>query len=88
MAGRAIVQTYAPGHRVMVAVEGGDAEGFYAAELELRRRIGSPPFGRLVKLTVSLPERDAAKAEATRMASTRPSWSSGAGSGRRRSGAS
>jgi len=68
MAGRAIVQTYAPDHPVMRAVQTGDAEGFYAAELELRRRIGSPPFGRLVKLTVALPERDAAKAEAARMA--------------------
>ena len=67
-AGRAIIQTYVPGNAVMRAVESGEAAGFYAAELELRRRIGSPPFGRLVKLTVALPERDAARAEAGRMA--------------------
>ena len=30
------------------------------AELERRRRFGSPPFGRLVKLTVALPDREAA----------------------------
>ena len=70
MAGRAIVQTYAPGHPVMLAVRSGDAEEFYATELEVRRRIGSPPFGRLVKLTVALPDRDAAQSEARRMAST------------------
>ena len=32
----------------------GDAAAFYDAELELRRRFGSPPFGRLVKLTIGL----------------------------------
>ena len=32
-------------------------QAFYDAELELRRRFGSPPFGRLVKLTVGLPDR-------------------------------
>ena len=31
---------------------------FVEAELERRRRFGSPPFGRLVKLTVALPDRD------------------------------
>ena len=35
----------------------GDAARFYAAELALRERFGSPPFGRLVKLTVGLPDR-------------------------------
>jgi primosomal protein N' (replication factor Y) len=44
-----------------------DAAAFYDAELELRRRFGSPPFGRLVKLTVGLADRAAAEAEATAM---------------------
>ena len=41
-----------------MAVATGDAAAFYDAELELRRRFGSPPFGRLVKLTVALADRD------------------------------
>ena len=41
---------------------------FYDEELALRERWGSPPFGRLVKLTVALPERDAAEREALAMA--------------------
>ncbi len=45
----------------------GDAEGFVEAELARRRRFGSPPFGRLIKLTVALPERDAAEAAAVAM---------------------
>ena len=35
----------------------GRAAAFYDAELELRRQFGSPPFGRLIKLTVALPDR-------------------------------
>jgi primosomal protein N' len=35
----------------------GRAAAFYDAELDMRRRFGSPPFGRLVKLTVALPDR-------------------------------
>jgi primosomal protein N' (replication factor Y) (superfamily II helicase) len=67
-AGRAILQTYQPDHPVIQAVAASDGTGFYAAELELRRRFGSPPFGELVKLTVALPERDAAEREGGAMA--------------------
>ncbi|MFL5684674.1 MAG: primosomal protein N' [Chloroflexota bacterium] len=59
--GRAIVQTYQPDHPVIQAVVNDDGDAFYAAELDLRRRFGSPPFGSIVKLTVALPERDAAE---------------------------
>jgi primosomal protein N' (replication factor Y) len=38
---------------------------FYDAELEARRRFGSPPFGRLIRLTVGLPDADVAEREAT-----------------------
>ncbi len=65
--GLAIVQTYQPDHPAIRAVVDGTADAFYDAELELRRRFGSPPFGRLVKLTVALPERDAAERAAREM---------------------
>ncbi|HET7027449.1 MAG TPA: primosomal protein N' [Candidatus Limnocylindrales bacterium] len=68
--GTAIVQTYQPDHPAIRAVVAGDRSAFYDAELDLRRAFGSPPFGRLVKLTVGLPERDAAQAAATEMAVT------------------
>jgi primosomal protein N' (replication factor Y) len=67
-AGRAILQTYQPEHPVIRAVATADAGAFYAEELELRRRFGSPPFGSLVKLTVALPDRDAAEREGVAMA--------------------
>jgi primosomal protein N' (replication factor Y) len=52
--GRALIQTYQPEHPAIQAVASRDGEAFVAAELERRRRFGSPPFGRLVKLTVAL----------------------------------
>ncbi len=66
--GRAILQTYQPDHPAIVAVATADPASFYAAELDLRRRFGSPPFGRVIKLTVALPEREAAEREGTAMA--------------------
>ncbi len=66
--GVAYIQTYRPEHRAIRAVVERDAASFYDEELALRARFGSPPFGRLVKLTVGLPERDAAEREAVSMA--------------------
>jgi primosomal protein N' (replication factor Y) len=68
--GRAIIQTYQPEHPAIVAVAEGRAAAFYDAELDLRRRFGSPPFGRLVKLTVALPDRGEAEAAGREMAET------------------
>ncbi len=65
--GRAIIQSYQPDHPAIRAVADDDASAFYDAELELRRRFDSPPYGRLVKLTVGLADRAAAEAEATAM---------------------
>jgi primosomal protein N' (replication factor Y) len=66
--GLAIIQTYQPDHPAIKAVALGDASAFYDAELQVRRRFGSPPFGRLVKLTVGLPDAKAAQQEASAMA--------------------
>ena len=66
--GLAIIQTYQPDHPAIQAVASGDASAFYDAELDVRRRFGSPPFGRLIKLTVALPDPFAAEHEAAAMA--------------------
>jgi primosomal protein N' (replication factor Y) len=68
--GRAFIQTYLPDHPAIVAVSEGDAGPFVEAELERRRRFGSPPFGRLVKLTAALEDREAAEAAARALADT------------------
>ena len=67
-AGSAFLQTYQPDHPAILAAAGGDPAAFYDHELALRERFGSPPFGRLVKLTVGLADREAAEREATAMA--------------------
>ena len=68
--GTAFIQSYQPEHPAIVAVATGQAAGFYDAEIDLRRRFGSPPFGRLVKLTVAISDRTAAENAATEMASS------------------
>ncbi|MEO5939482.1 MAG: primosomal protein N', partial [Candidatus Limnocylindrales bacterium] len=67
-AGLAIIQTYQPGHAAIRAVADDDGAAFYDTELALRRRFGSPPFGRLVKLTVGIVDRAAAERDAGAMA--------------------
>jgi primosomal protein N' (replication factor Y) len=66
--GLAIIQTYQPDHPAIRAVAEDDGSAFYDAELDLRRRFGSPPFGRIVKLTVGIVDREAAERDATAMA--------------------
>jgi len=66
--GRAIIQTYIPDHAVIRAVVDGNASEFYDAELESRRMFRSPPYGEIVKLTVSLEDRDAAQSKGKEMA--------------------
>jgi primosomal protein N' (replication factor Y) len=66
--GRAILQTYFPDHPVISAVASGDGAAFYDSELASRRLFRSPPFGRLIKLTVALEDRAAADNKAHEMA--------------------
>jgi len=66
--GRALIQTYQAEHPVIAALLSGDAEKFYAAEAEQRRRGGLPPFGRLAAVIVSAEDRGAAEAHARALA--------------------
>ncbi len=54
--GRVLLQTYHPDHAVMQALADGARDRFLAAESEMRRQGGWPPFGRLAALIVSGPE--------------------------------
>ncbi len=49
--GRAVIQTYAPDHPVILAAAAQDYDRFYQSETGLRRVQGYPPFGSLVRLT-------------------------------------
>ncbi len=56
--GRVLVQTFDPDHRVLEAAQRHDVEGFLRSELEERRPLAYPPFGRLTALTVTAPTAD------------------------------
>jgi primosomal protein N' (replication factor Y) len=50
LGGQVILQTFQPEHYAIQAASGHDYANFYARELTERKRIGYPPFGRLVRL--------------------------------------
>ncbi|HEY1447950.1 MAG TPA: primosomal protein N', partial [Caulobacteraceae bacterium] len=54
--GRALIQTWAPDHPVMIALAAGDRTTFTAIELAERRAAGLPPFTRLAAVVVSGPD--------------------------------
>ena len=58
--GRVFIQTHSPGAQVMQALVTGDADAFYAAEVEARRDAGAPPFGRYAAIIVSSEDKAAA----------------------------
>jgi primosomal protein N' (replication factor Y) len=68
LGGRVVLQTFQPEHYVIQAAAKHDVEGFYARELEERRRLGYPPFTRLVRLEYRHFESAKAEAEAKRVA--------------------
>ena len=51
--GQVIVQTYAPQHPVIQAVQSHDYESFVETELEQRAILGYPPYGHLILLRLS-----------------------------------
>jgi primosomal protein N' (replication factor Y) len=48
--GKVLLQTFDPANPVIRSTAGHDVNGFYAYELDQRRRLGYPPFSRLVRL--------------------------------------
>jgi len=61
---RGLIQTWQPDHPVMQAIVSGDAESFYAREIDERRRGELPPFGRLAAIVVSAATRAEAESHA------------------------
>jgi primosomal protein N' (replication factor Y) len=66
--GQVVLQTFAPEHPVIQAAARHDVEGFYRYELEQRRRLGYPPFSRLVRLEYRSADQGAAEREARKVA--------------------
>jgi primosomal protein N' (replication factor Y) len=56
----------------MRAIVAGDSQAFYASEIEDRRIVGLPPFGRLAAFIVSADDRDSAQTYARALALAAP----------------
>jgi len=48
--GKVLIQTYRPAALPILMAREGKLEEFYAAELDMRRQLGFPPFSRLIRL--------------------------------------
>lgn len=51
--GRVVVQAYAPDHPALAAAAAHDFHAFLRSELDSRRLLGYPPFGRIAVVTIS-----------------------------------
>ncbi len=65
--GEVIVQTLRPEHSAIQLAVKMDVEGFYREELDVREKLGFPPFARLLRLVIRSPHRDIAEAAAERI---------------------
>ena len=52
-AGRAVIQTMVPEHRVITLAAKQDYDSFYELEIGLRKHLGCPPFGDIATVTLS-----------------------------------
>jgi primosomal protein N' (replication factor Y) len=68
LGGRVVLQTFQPEHYVIQAAAGHDYTAFYARELDERRKLGYPPFSRLVRLEYRHFDAMKVEAEARRVA--------------------
>ena len=68
--GRVLVQTWAPDHPVLLAVQAHDFAAFSGAELHYRDRVGYPPHGHMVLLRFESAHNDVVWRVAERVADT------------------
>jgi primosomal protein N' (replication factor Y) (superfamily II helicase) len=67
--GRVIIQTYGPEHYAIQHLVTHDYKKFFAKEIEFRRALGYPPFGKLVNLRLDGPKPENVEAKARALAS-------------------
>ncbi len=65
--GKVVLQTFDPANQVIQSAAGHDVNGFYEYELEQRKRLGYPPFARLVRLEFRSGDQASAGKEAKRV---------------------
>lgn len=68
--GRVLVQTFSPDHPAIVAATHHDYVGFAKDELPMRKQVGFPPFGQLVRIVVRSPSDSLAEQMSEQIAET------------------
>ncbi len=68
--GRVLIQTFCPSHYAIQAASRHDYQGFYQAEIQMRKRLSLPPFVHLVELTVQGYRQERVQAVACSLAQT------------------
>jgi primosomal protein N' (replication factor Y) len=66
--GKVVLQTFDPANQVIQSAARHDVNGFYEYELEQRKRLGYPPFARLVRLELRGQDSASTEKEARRVA--------------------
>jgi len=66
--GRVILQTFVPDHYAIRPVQDHDYEHFYRTELEHRRALAYPPFGRITQVIISAVDEESARGAAESLA--------------------
>jgi primosomal protein N' (replication factor Y) len=66
--GKVVLQTFDPQNQVIQSAAQHDVNGFYQYELEQRRRLGYPPFSRLMRLEYRHRDASTARSEAQKLA--------------------
>jgi primosomal protein N' (replication factor Y) len=66
--GKVVLQTFDPANQVIQSAAKHDVNGFYEYELEQRKRLGYPPFARLVRLELRGQDSASTEKEARRVA--------------------
>jgi primosomal protein N' (replication factor Y) len=74
LGGRVVLQTFQPEHYVIQTAAQHDYDSFYRIEMENRRKLGYPPFGRLVRLEYRHAQAEEAESAAHKMAVQLRSW--------------
>lgn len=70
--GRAIIQTYAPDSPAIALLAAGERDAFIAHELDQRRLLGFPPFGRLGAVILSAPSAEQVDEAAAALSAGQP----------------
>lgn len=74
LGGQVVLQTFQPDHYVIQAAAKHDFDGFFERELRYRKRIGYPPFARLLRLEYRHQKYDQAQSAAHRLAGEIRQW--------------